>query len=86
MQEAYKSSATMKDNDDDDDAEDSVTEDPRPTEFEVLNLLDEKHRELNRAETDDTVNEFMDMEIEVAADSGASEHVAADTDAPTYKI
>ena len=26
------------------------------------------------------------MEIEVAADSGASEHVAADTDAPTYKV
>ena len=26
------------------------------------------------------------MEIEVAADSGAWEHVAADTDAPTYKI
>ena len=34
---------------------------------------------------DDKANEFLDMEIEVAADSGASEHVAADTDAPTYK-
>ena len=28
----------------------------------------------------------MDVKIEVVADSGASEHVAADTDAPMYKV
>ena len=83
MIEAYHSS------DDDDDKDDakaqvSVKKDPRPNEHEVLNFLDADDAEINSAETTD--KEYMDVEIEIAADSGASEHVAADTDAPTYKV
>ena len=87
MIEAYQSSAKSKDDDDNkDDAKgkDSVKKDPRPNEYETLNFLDADDAELNNAETDN--NEFLDVEIEVAADSGASEHVAADTDAPTYQV
>ena len=91
MVEAYQSSAGSKDDDDNkDDAreKDSVKEDPRlneyENEYEILNFLDAEDAELNTTETDN--NEFLDVEIEVAADSGASEHVAADTDAPTYQV
>ena len=87
MVEAYQSSAGSKDDDDNkDDAreKDSVKEDPRPNEYEILNFLDAEDAELNKTETDN--NEFLDVEIEVAADSEASEHVAADTDAPTYQV
>ena len=48
-----------------------MKEDPRPneyeSEYEILNFLDAEHAELNTTETDN--NEFLDVEIEVAADS-----------------
>ena len=79
MVEAYQSSAGPKNDDDNkDDAreKDSVKEDPRPneneSEYEILNFLDAEDAELNTTETDN--NEFLDVEIQVAADSGASEH------------
>ena len=91
MVEAHQSSAGSKNDDDNkDDAikKGSVKEDPLPkqyeSEYEVLNFLDAEDAEINTTETDN--NEFLDVEIEVAADSGASEHVAADTDAPTYQV
>ena len=80
MTEVYQSSSK-----DDAKRQDSVRKDPRPNEYEELNFLDaDEDEELHNAET--TNNEFLDVEIEIAADSGASEHVAADTDAPTYKV
>ena len=84
MVEAYRSSAKTKDDNDDDERKDSVRRDPRPNEYELINFLDAEDAELNHAETNN--NEFLDIEIEIAADSGASEHVAADTDAPSYKV
>ena len=84
MVEAYESSAKPKDDNDDDERKDSVRRDPRPNEYEMINFLDAEDAELNHAETNN--NEFLDVEIEIAADSGASEHVAADTDAPSYKV
>ena len=84
MTEAYQSSDDDDDDNDDAKAQVSVKKDPRPKEQEVLNFLDADDAELNSAETND--NEYMDVEIEIAADSGASEHVAADTDAPAYKV
>ena len=81
MTEVYQSSS----NDDDAKRQDSVKKDPRPNIYEELNFLDaDDDEELHSAETAN--NEFLDVEIEIAADSGASEHVAADTDAPTYKV
>ena len=80
MNEAHQSSSK-----DDAKRQDSVRKDPRPNMYEELNFLDaDDDEELHNAET--TNNEFLDVEIEIAADSGASEHVAADTDAPTYKV
>ena len=91
MVEAYQSFAGSKNDDDNKDGarkKDSVKEDPRlkqdESEYEILNFLDAEDAEINTTETDN--NEFLDVEIEVAADSGASEHVAADTDAPMYKV
>ena len=60
-------------------------EDARLNIYEIINFLDAEEIEINAAEAD-TDNEFLNVEIEVAADSGASEHVAADTDARAYKI
>ena len=54
-------------------------------EFELLNFLDCEDVEIMAAVADDT-QEFLDAEVEVAADSGAGEHVLAIGDAPTYPM
>ena len=87
MVEAYQGSAGSKNDDDSKDdgkEQDSMKENPRPNEYEILNFLDAEDAELNTTETEN--KDFLDVEIEIAVDSGASEHVAADTDAPTYQV
>ena len=68
--------------------------DPRPHEntfeivkgFELLNFLDSEDIEINAADIGDDTKEFLDADVEVAADSGAGEHVLGEGDAPMYKI
>ena len=52
----------------------------------MLNFLDAEDIELNSADLVDTENEFLDAEVEAAADSGAADHVLAATDAPMYQM
>ena len=54
--------------------------------FEVLNFLDAEDIEINAADVGDDSKEFLDADVEVAADSGAGEHVMAAGDAPTYAL
>ena len=52
----------------------------------MLNFLDSEDVEINAADTEHVEAEFLEYEVEAAADSGAGEHVLADTDAPMHKI
>ena len=72
MSEACQSFSKLKHDSQDAKGKDSVTEDPRLTEFEILNFLNSESGGLNSAETEDTMNEFLDIGTEIAADSGAS--------------
>ena len=53
--------------------------------FEVLNFL-ESEVEINAAHAENVEDEFLDCDVEAAADSGAGDHVLADTDAPMHRI
>ena len=87
--------------DDTDDSESSNSKrvkDPRPNqmtdeyfelieEFEIVNFLDSEDIELNAAALGATEeDEFLDVYVEAAADSGAGEHVLGEEDAPTYTV
>ena len=65
--------------------------DPRPIlmndEYEIINFLDAEDVELNAAALGASEeDEFLDVYVEAAADSGAGEHVVAESDASAYAI
>ena len=83
--------------DKDDVSSNERVKDPRPNivnedfevieEFELINFLESEDVELNAAALGATEDEeFLDVYVEVAADSGAGEHVMGEEDAPTYAI
>ena len=59
---------------------------PRPTDFDVAcAFLDAEDVEVNVHEADSNT-EFLEGNLEVALDSGAGDHVTAETEAPAYTV
>ena len=93
MQHAYDEEGETKNNNNEEDCQVSMKKeiDPRPMlmneEYEIINFLDAEGVELNAAALGASEeDEFLDVYVEAAADSGAGEHVLAESDAPAYAI